>query len=162
MAQNEAVFPASNFKAKTPSNHPTSLKPLNQSKMKTPQNRGVSGGSKHDASASSRPCPEHTFLTDVDDVRQVEEGLLQLLNDFHTGKLQAFGTSGTFEKMDQVREQQERLARMHFELDTLPEMQHGVDSVEDRTSANKGLHKLMDNLQELCSSIHTLQKEQNI
>lgn len=35
------------------------------------------------------------------------------------------GGDGTFEKMDQIREQQERLARMHFELDTLHDVQHG-------------------------------------
>ena len=34
---------------------------------------------------------EHSFLTDVADVRQMEQGLLQLLDDFHQGKLQAFG-----------------------------------------------------------------------
>lgn len=34
---------------------------------------------------------EHSFLTDVADVRQMEQGLLQLLEDFHLGKLQAFG-----------------------------------------------------------------------
>lgn len=39
----------------------------------------------------SRPAKEHTFLTDVADVRTMEHGLLQLLDDFHSGKLQAFG-----------------------------------------------------------------------
>ena len=39
-----------------------------------------------------RPCKEHTFLTDVADVRVMEQGLIQLLEDFHSGKLQAFGT----------------------------------------------------------------------
>ena len=34
---------------------------------------------------------EHSFLTDVADVRQMEQSLLQLLDDFHLGKLQAFG-----------------------------------------------------------------------
>ena len=34
---------------------------------------------------------EHSFITDVADVRQMEQGLLQLLDDFHLGKLQAFG-----------------------------------------------------------------------
>lgn len=38
-----------------------------------------------------RPCEEHTFLTDVADVREMEQGLLQLLDDFHSGQLQAFG-----------------------------------------------------------------------
>ena len=34
---------------------------------------------------------QHSFLTDVSDVQEMEKGLLSLLNDFHNGKLQAFG-----------------------------------------------------------------------
>lgn len=34
---------------------------------------------------------QHAFLTDVSDVQEMEKGLLSLLNDFHSGKLQAFG-----------------------------------------------------------------------
>jgi len=41
---------------------------------------------------------QHSFLTDVSDVREMEGGLLNLLNDFHSGKLQAFG------KMTLIRE----------------------------------------------------------
>lgn len=41
-------------------------------------------------SQSSSPL-QHSFLTDVSDVREMEGGLLNLLNDFHSGKLQAFG-----------------------------------------------------------------------
>merc|ERR1712241_1079840 len=69
----------------------------------TPQ---TANGTPAPASTSNRPCREHSFLTDVADVRQMEQGLLQLLEDFHSGKLQAFGSDCTFEKMDQVREQQ--------------------------------------------------------
>lgn len=36
---------------------------------------------------------QHSFLTDVSDVQEMEKGLLGLLNDFHSGKLQAFGKS---------------------------------------------------------------------
>uniref|UniRef100_A0A3B5RAC9 Coiled-coil domain containing 28B n=1 Tax=Xiphophorus maculatus TaxID=8083 RepID=A0A3B5RAC9_XIPMA len=36
------------------------------------------------------PPLQHSFLTDVSDVREMEGGLLNLLNDFHSGKLQAF------------------------------------------------------------------------
>ncbi len=46
--------------------------------------------------STPRPCREHSFLTDVADVRQMEQGLLQLLEDFHTGRLQAFGSSRSF------------------------------------------------------------------
>ncbi|XP_063092049.1 coiled-coil domain-containing protein 28B isoform X1 [Cavia porcellus] len=34
---------------------------------------------------------QHSFLTEVTDVYEMEGGLLNLLNDFHSGKLQAFG-----------------------------------------------------------------------
>ncbi|XP_036408481.1 coiled-coil domain-containing protein 28A-like isoform X2 [Megalops cyprinoides] len=41
---------------------------------------------------SSQTAPiQHSFLTDVSDVQEMEKGLLSLLNDFHSGKLQAFG-----------------------------------------------------------------------
>lgn len=33
----------------------------------------------------------HSFLTDVADMRSMETALVQLVNDFHSGKLQAFG-----------------------------------------------------------------------
>lgn len=39
------------------------------------------------------PVVQHSFLTDVSDVQEMENGLLSLLNDFHSGKLQAFGNS---------------------------------------------------------------------
>lgn len=33
----------------------------------------------------------HCFMSDITDVRQMEHALLQLLEDFHSGKLRAFG-----------------------------------------------------------------------
>lgn len=41
------------------------------------------------------PVIQHSFLTDVSDVQEMENGLLSLLNDFHSGKLQAFGNLGS-------------------------------------------------------------------
>lgn len=52
----------------------------------------------------------------------MEKGLLLLLEDFHKGKLQVFGKDCTFEQMDQVRERQERLSRLHFDLDAQQQM----------------------------------------
>jgi len=46
-----------------------------------------------DEGAEARHTTEHSFLTDVADVRQMEHSLLQLLDDFHLGKLQAFGNT---------------------------------------------------------------------
>ena len=36
---------------------------------------------------------QHSFLTEVTDVYEMEGGLLNLLNDFHSGRLPAFGES---------------------------------------------------------------------
>ncbi|XP_029646326.1 coiled-coil domain-containing protein 28A isoform X1 [Octopus sinensis] len=106
----------------------------------------------------NRPCKEHSFLTDVADVRMMEQGLLQLLDDFHSGKLQAFGVDSSCEKMDQIREQQERLARLHFDLDLQQDL-HRLDTDMARKTANDNLGKLIDQLQCLSTSIQTLQQK---
>ena len=41
--------------------------------------------------AVKRPCKEHTFLTHIDDVRNMEENLLQILGNFNNEKNSAFG-----------------------------------------------------------------------
>lgn len=47
---------------------------------------------QNQSSKSNQSAPiQHSFLTDVSDVQEMEKGLLSLLNDFHSGKLQAFG-----------------------------------------------------------------------
>jgi len=54
----------------------------------------ISGAAKSaDEAVEARHTTEHSFLTDVADVRQMEHSLLQLLDDFHLGKLQAFGNT---------------------------------------------------------------------
>lgn len=65
--------------------------------------------------AQSTPI-QHSFLTDVSDVQEMERGLLSLLNDFHSGKLQAFGNECSIEQMEHVRGMQEKLARLNLEL----------------------------------------------
>lgn len=108
-----------------------------------------------------RVAKEHTFLTDVAHVRQMEEGLLKLLSDFHSGQLQAFGNEQTFEKLDNIREQQERLARLHFELDIHQEG-HSLESETGRKKANENMERLMQNLEGLCFSIQNLHKETHL
>lgn len=44
-----------------------------------------------DARKMDRPVQHHTFMADVADVRQIEQGLLQLMEDFQAGSLRAFG-----------------------------------------------------------------------
>lgn len=42
-------------------------------------------------SFSDRALKHHSFLSEVPDVRHMEQALLGLLDDFHSGKLRAFG-----------------------------------------------------------------------
>ncbi|KAK3775303.1 hypothetical protein RRG08_030972 [Elysia crispata] len=108
----------------------------------------------------TRPAKEHTFLTDVADVRTMEHGLLQLLNDFHCGKLQAFGNPATFNKMDAIRVQQEQLARQHFEMDLLiPRTANRLSSEESRKENTEKMDKLVQQLHSLSTSVQTLQTD---
>ena len=50
----------------------------------------MTGKSGSGSGGVKRLTKEHSFLTDVADVRAMEQGLLQLLGDFHSGKLRAF------------------------------------------------------------------------
>uniref|UniRef100_A0A8C1F7A6 Coiled-coil domain containing 28A n=1 Tax=Cyprinus carpio carpio TaxID=630221 RepID=A0A8C1F7A6_CYPCA len=96
---------------------------------------------------------QHSFLTDVSDVQEMEKGLLSLLNDFHSGKLQAFGNECSIDQMEHVREMQETLACLHFDLygevDKLPEDQM-------KSAYDTNMDKLLSNLEELSSSIQKL------
>lgn len=98
---------------------------------------------------------EHSFLTDRTDVKQMEKGLLVLMHDFNHGKLHAFGKDCTIEKMDKVRELQERLAQLHFELDNMTE---GFGE-EEETRSGGNLEKLMKNLETLSSTVQSLHHE---
>ncbi|KAG5205636.1 hypothetical protein JEQ12_018886 [Ovis aries] len=94
--------------------------PASQSTSQRPKLKRVSkekarppGGEGRGAQAA--PI-QHSFLTDVSDVQEMERGLLSLLNDFHSGKLQAFGNECSIEQMEHVRGMQEKLARLNLEL----------------------------------------------
>ncbi|XP_062378451.1 coiled-coil domain-containing protein 28B isoform X2 [Sardina pilchardus] len=101
---------------------------------------------------------QHSFLTDVSDVREMEGGLLNLLNDFHSGKLQAFGKVCSFEQLEHIREMQEKLARLHFSLDS-----HVEELSEDqrKCASDRNLEHLLCNLEELSSSIQKLHLAEN-
>ncbi|XP_054915255.1 coiled-coil domain-containing protein 28A [Poeciliopsis prolifica] len=109
------------------------------------------GGNKTQGQAA--PVIQHSFLTDVSDVQEMEKGLLSLLNDFHSGKLQAFGNECSIDQMEQIREMQEKLAHLHFDLyaevEKMPEDQW-------KTASDTNMDKLLFNLEELSSSIQKL------
>lgn len=113
------------------------------------------GRKKVDVRIPPKPA-QATTVKDATDFRQMEQGLLQLLEDFHSGKLQAFGQNCTFEKMESVREQQEKLARLHFDLNSQQEMS-GQHTDEGIKVAKGNLSKLVENLQVLSHSIEQLQ-----
>ncbi|XP_011860739.1 PREDICTED: uncharacterized protein LOC105557935 [Vollenhovia emeryi] len=92
------------------------------------------------------PCKHHCFLSEVPDVRHMEQALLQLLEDFHSGNLRAFGKDCSMEQMTEIREQQERLARLHFELGQRQEV-GGEQSGLRQSSAN--MRHLLHRLQQL-------------
>ncbi|CAG5866247.1 unnamed protein product [Menidia menidia] len=120
-------------------------------KPRAPQPAGPSKG------AQCSPL-QHSFLTDVSDVREMEGGLLNLLNDFHSGKLQAFGKVCSFEQLEHVREMQEKLARLHFSLDS-----HVEELSEDqrKCASDHNLEHLLCNLEELSTSIQKLHLAEN-
>ncbi|MED6292534.1 Coiled-coil domain-containing protein 28A [Characodon lateralis] len=119
-------------------------------KVRNPQSLG---GKHNQNQGQAAPTIQHSFLTDVSDVHDMENGLLSLLNDFHSGKLQAFGNECSIDQMEHVREMQEKLACLHFDLysevDELPEDQR-------KMASDTNMDKLLLNLEELSSSIQKL------
>ncbi|KAK2843110.1 hypothetical protein Q7C36_011325 [Tachysurus vachellii] len=130
-----------------------------RSQQKTKLRRGVKDKPKLQSQLSNQAgSKQHSFLTDVSDVQEMEKGLLSLLNDFHSGKLQAFGNECSIDKMEHVREMQEKLARLHFDLnaevDDMP-----VD--QRKLACDTNMDKLLLNLEELSSSIQKLNLADN-
>ncbi|XP_061686313.1 coiled-coil domain-containing protein 28A [Syngnathoides biaculeatus] len=132
------------------------------SSQKNKNRRGVRDKSKYQMGSGVRPSPnqnqtapiiQHSFLTDVSDVQEMENGLLSLLNDFHSGKLQAFGNECSIEQMEHVREMQEKLARLHFDIYSEEEE---MQEEQSKTARDTNMDKLLLNLEELSSSIQKL------
>ncbi|XP_051153743.1 uncharacterized protein LOC127277002 isoform X5 [Leptopilina boulardi] len=90
---------------------------------------------------------------EVPDVRRMEQALLQLLEDFHSGNLRAFGKDCSMEQMTEIREQQERLAKLHFELGQRQDF--GGDKSGFRQSSSNMRH-LLHRLQQLSVCIEKL------
>lgn len=128
-----------------------------------------------------RSLKHHSFITEVPDVRHMERALLGLLDDFQSGKLKAFGMdrlaiainfnlkhiywisllssdgSGfgcTMEQMTDIREQQESLAKLHFELGSA-----GGDPFNSKNDVNaqENMSRLVQKLENLSVSIEKLQ-----
>ncbi|KAK7604053.1 hypothetical protein V9T40_004326 [Parthenolecanium corni] len=102
-----------------------------------------------------RSSQHHCFLSDVMDVRQMEQALLHLLDDFHSGKLRAFGKNCSMEQMTAIHQQQEHLARLHFELGAQQELFVPL-SEEGLRQGVDNMRSLMDSLEQLSLSIEKL------
>ncbi|XP_031777064.1 coiled-coil domain-containing protein 28A isoform X2 [Nasonia vitripennis] len=91
---------------------------------------------------------------EVPDVRHMEQALLQLLEDFHSGNLRAFGKDCSMEQMTEIREQQEKLARLHFEMGQRQDI-HGTEQSGFRQSS-ANMHNLLQRLEQLSVCIEKL------
>ncbi|CAI5770194.1 Uncharacterized protein PODLI_1B026982 [Podarcis lilfordi] len=122
-----SVPPSKSTVFSNPAPQPPSQKP----KLKRGMKEKAKAPGAESKGAQSAPI-QHSFLTDVSDVQEMEKGLLSLLNDFHSGKLQAFGNECSIEQMEHVRGMQEKLARLNLELygelEELPEDKRKVAS----------------------------------
>ncbi|KAL9825140.1 coiled-coil domain-containing protein 28B-like isoform 2-T7 [Geothlypis trichas] len=128
--------------------------PALPSPRQRPRPRRASKERARTGAGGSRGAPlQHSFLTDVSDVCEMERGLLSLLSDFHSGKLQAFGKECSFEQLEHVREMQEKLARLHFGLDVCVEE---LPEEQKKAAADRNLDQLLAHLEELSSSIQKL------
>ncbi|XP_019540848.1 coiled-coil domain-containing protein 28A isoform X2 [Aedes albopictus] len=91
---------------------------------------------------------------EVPDVRHMERALLGLLEDFHSGKLKAFGSGCTMEQMTSIREQQESLAKLHFDLGN--EASLGANAGNNEAQSQNSMRKLVAKLEQLSFSIEKL------
>ena len=85
----------------------------------------------------------------------MEKGLLKLLDDFNSGKLRAFGQGCSMEQMERIRDQQESLARLHFELGARQDISTPL-SEDGLRASNENTEKLMERLERLSDSIGQL------
>lgn len=103
-----------------------------------------------------RKVQHHCFLSEVPDVRHMERALIGLLDDFHSGKLRAFGKGCSMEQMTDIREQQERLARLHFDLGATISTTDPPLSAEGLKHSHTTMAQLVQRLEQLSVSIEKL------
>lgn len=97
----------------------------------------------------------HTFLSGTHDIGVMQSKLFKLMRDFNAGNLRAFGRNVSIDQMECIREQQEELARQHFEFGSQRHLFPPL-SEEALQQSSAGFQKLMGRLQLLSSSIEKL------
>lgn len=132
----------------TPKQQHASFSPAIQTTVikKPPESKGRRKKSSS-SKANKRDNTSHSFQTDAVEVQHMEKGLLKLMDDFNSGRLRAFGRGCSMEQMERLRDQQESLAKLHFELG-------GAD--------NDDMDRLMDRLEELSISIGQLDPSEGV
>lgn len=88
----------------------------------------------------------------------MERALLGLLADFHSGKLRAFGSGCTMDQMTNIREQQEKLAKLHFDLGAALDPSLNDDSLRRSQTT---MSQLIQRLEQLSVSIEGLHNNTN-
>ena len=89
------------------------------------------------------------------EVQKMEHSLLKLLNEFNSGQLRAFDSAYSLEQMESVRDQQEAIARRHFELGAEQDL-HPPLSDEGLAMASENMSQLMGSLEQLSQAIGQL------
>lgn len=89
------------------------------------------------------------------EVQKMEHSLLKLLNEFNSGQLRAFDSAYSLEQMESVRDQQEAIARRHFELGAEQDL-HLPLSDEGLAMASENMTQLMGSLEGLSQAIGQL------
>lgn len=87
-----------------PNNHPTPTNFHNTHKQtKNIVDLPLNSDSQSSLGFETRSLKHHSFISEVPDVRHMERQLLGLLDDFHSGKLKAFGKYENGRRLELVR-----------------------------------------------------------
>ncbi|CAK1599507.1 unnamed protein product [Parnassius mnemosyne] len=103
--------------------------------------------------------PKH-IPKETPDVKHMEKALLELLDDFHTGKLSAFGSGCSMEQMINIRDQQEHLARLHFRL--YGDAEKPTEDNFDNSDSKDKMAQLVQSLEQLSASIEHLHSDGSV
>ncbi|XP_033172586.1 phosphatidylinositol 3,4,5-trisphosphate 3-phosphatase cnrN isoform X2 [Drosophila mauritiana] len=146
-----------NTKPNNNNQHSNSNQNTPRSQRRKNPTASMPNASVHSDKFDDRPIKHHSFVSEVPDVKHMERALLGLLDDFHSGKLRAFGSGCTMDQMTKIREQQESLAKLHFELAAAEEdsLEHGNEF--NTNKAQENMLQLMQRLEQLSISIEQLQ-----
>jgi len=89
------------------------------------------------------------------EVQKMEQSLLKLLKEFNSGELRGFDSAYSLDQMESVRDQQEALARKHFELGAQQDL-HPLLSDDGLQVASQNMAQLINSLEKLSVAIGQL------